>query len=244
MKKSGCPPSARRDRVAGAPFRPEISAPSPSSSPGPPNRPMKRNSLCSGLVARPLQRLGRSAAVTRLAWDLHPIMVSGDRGRSGWGAGLRMASRAPAAPARPSNGRATSPPRSGPLIGSVRRPYDRRCRLSRSIKYSLTARADLQTVGPFDTRRAQPDDLASKRVATSGLSGFAAKLPRTNSEEGRLTLPISGPLRGGLVARPLQAGPERWARGLPNGDRHPYPTTPNVGNRDQVTVPASRVTTA
>jgi hypothetical protein len=51
------------------------------------------------------------------------------------------------------------------------------------------------------------------RVGTPGMS----------RAKGRLTLPISGPLRGGLVARPLQAGPERWARGLPNGDHHPYP---------------------
>jgi hypothetical protein len=34
---------------------------------------------------------------------------------------------------------------------------------------------------------------------------------------GRLTLPISGPLRGGLVARPVQAGPEGWARRLRQG---------------------------
>lgn len=43
------------------------------------------------------------------------------------------------------------------------------------------------------------------------------------NRQGRLTLPISGPLRGGLVARPVQAGPERRARGLPNGNRNPHP---------------------
>ena len=42
----------------------------------------------------------------------------------------------------------------------------------------------------------------------------------TTTVEGRLTLPISGPLRGGLVARTLQAGPEWRARGLRQGDRH------------------------
>jgi hypothetical protein len=75
-------------------------------------------------------------------------------------------------------------------------------------------------------------------VATSGLSGIAARLPKTNSEEGRLTLPISGPLRGGLVARTLQAGPEWRARGLRQGDRHIPPATSIVEEPHQIEAPS------
>jgi hypothetical protein len=127
---------------------------SPSSKPGPPNRPMKRNSRCSGLVARPLQRLGRYAAVTPLAGTLE-LMRCSKFGVAGVAvpAPVRQAARPPLRP-----GLATVVPPA--LRGAVR--------LSAAL-----GGPGCGAFGPTAQVPTQANDVLTSRDRFQGWSGFA-----------------------------------------------------------------------